>query len=361
MEKMSVDQLLNNRVSWLADSGPEDDIAISSRIRFARNLKSLPFPINSNSEYREKVKSMVELSVEKVSNFDASFRFVIDAISSLDRQILLERRLISREFTNAKSGAELVVTPDEEVGIMINEEDHIRLQAMKSGFQLQEVLREIDHVDNLLSQELPFAFNNELGYLTSCPTNVGTGMRASVMLHLPGLVLEGQISAVTQGVSKLGMAVRGIFGEGSDNLGNLYQVSNQSTLGESELQIVERLETVIRQIINHEKNARQRLLEQRENFLLDHVGRAYGVLKYAYIISSEETLNSLSALRLGVDMGMFSSVDLHTVNELFIIIQPAHLQKFAGRNLDSGERDVIRGNLVRDHLKGGKNSKNKGG
>lgn len=352
MSKPLIDNLLQNHVSWLADSGPEDDIAISSRIRYARNLENLPFPIHSDADVRKHVMDSIRVAVEKSNCFKTFYSFQIKEIEKLDRQILLERRLISREFMASHEGSALFVNGNEELGIMVNEEDHIRMQAMKSGFQLREVLNDIDKIDDKLSKELAFAFNNELGYLTSCPTNVGTGMRASVMLHLPGLVLEGQINAVIQGVNKLGLAVRGILGEGSDNLGNFYQVSNQSTLGETESQIVERLENVIRQIISHEKNARQKLLEKRQNFLLDHVGRAYGILRHAYILSSEETLNSLSALRLGVDMGMFSSVDIHTVNELFVIIQPAHLQKYAGKTLSSKERDVIRANIVRERLKG---------
>jgi protein arginine kinase len=360
MKEQSVNHLLTNRVSWLADSGPEDDIAISSRIRYARNLQDHPFPIQISSEDRLRVMEKVRFAVRESGCFPEPAEFVMSELTPLDRQILLERRLVSREFVSDLPGSVLIVTTNEESGVMVNEEDHLRLQAMRPGFQLREVLQEIDAVDDQLAKYLPYAFDSNLGYLTSCPTNVGTSMRASVMLHLPGLVLENQIHAVIQGVGKLGMAVRGIFGEGSENLGNLYQVSNQSTLGESEKEIIDRLEGVIRQIIGHEKSARKRLFEKRQNFLLDNIGRAYGILKYSYIISSDETLNSLSSLRLGVDMGMFSSVDIHTVNELFIIIQPAHLQKFAGRVLDQTERDVIRANLVRDHMKGGRSSGGKG-
>lgn len=351
MDNNKIDLLLKNRVSWLADSGPEDDIAISSRIRLARNVEGLKFPINCDKNELRHIMNAIFEATKKAPEFRGALEMDLEKLTDWDRQILLERRLISRELMNDSIGAGLAVTQSESLALMINEEDHLRLQYMLPGFQLTQVWNELDSVDNTLSSELPFTYSQELGFLTSCPTNVGTGMRASVMLHLPGLVLEEQINAVIQGVSKLGMAVRGIFGEGSENLGNLYQVSNQSTLGEKEEQIVDRLSSVIKQIINHEKNARQRLLENRQNFLLDHVGRAYGILRHAYTISSQETLNSLSALRMGVDLGMFSSVDIHTVNELFIIVQPAHLQKYAGKNIDSNERDVLRASIVRERLK----------
>ena len=347
----NVEMLLSNKVSWLSDSGPEDDIAISSRIRLARNLEGIPFTISAGPERLASTMSAIQVAIRKAGCFNQPLDFNLIKLKELDRKVLLERRLISREFVAERYGAGIVVNRDEDIGIMINEEDHIRIQALRPGFQLKEVWEAVNAFDDNLGKELPYAFDSDLGYLTSCPTNVGTGMRASVMLHLPGLVLSGQIYAVTQGVSKLGLAVRGFFGEGTENLGNLYQISNQSTLGESEEQIVDRLSTVIRQIIGHEKNARQALLEKKQEFLLNHVGRAYGILRHAYIISSEETLNSLSALRMGVDMGMFSSVDIHTVNELFVIIQPAHLQKYAKKELVSEERDVFRATLVREKLR----------
>lgn len=351
MAENNLDNILKNRVSWLADSGPEDDIAISTRIRLARNLKGSPFPGNSNKDELLQTMAAIEMAVKNSKCIKSLMLFQMEKMNDLDRQVLLERRLISKEFSEKKPGTELAVSKDESIAVMINEEDHLRIQTMDPGYQLKEVLKKIESVDDKLNRELPFAFDKELGFLTSCPTNVGTGIRASVMLHLPGLVLSGQINSVVQAVSKLGMAVRGIFGEGSDNLGNLFQVSNQSTLGESEEQIVDRLDTVIRQVISHEKDSRDNLLEKDQNFLLDHVGRAYGTLRHAYIISSKETLNSLSALRIGVDMGMFSSIDIHTVNELFIIIQPAHLQKYAGKNINSEERDIVRATLVRERLK----------
>lgn len=347
----SVEKLLDNRVSWLADKGPEDDIAISSRIRLARNIAGVPFPVSATDTQLSNTVAAVDLAVKSSMSFDSPFKFKIKEMTETDRQILLERRLVSREFISKRHEAGLFVSSDESSAIMVNEEDHIRLQAMRPGCQLKEVWSEINEIDNQLAEQIEFCFDSDLGFLTSCPTNIGTGMRASVMLHLPGLVLAEQINSVIHGVSKLGLAVRGIFGEGSESMGNLYQVSNQSTLGETEEQIIDRLEAVIKQVISHEKNARQYLLENKQNFLMNHVGRAYGILRHAYIISSEETLNSLSALRLGVDMGMFSTVEIHTVNELFILIQPSHLQKYAGKELTSDERDILRASVVRERLR----------
>ena len=344
-------KLLNNKVSWLADCGPNEDIAISSRIRLARNIQGHPFPTNASHRQLNEVMKSVSAAAMNINPGHEMLYFDMAEIGDLDRQILFERRLVSRDFIADREPRALIVAPDESFGIMINEEDHIRMQTMRSGFQLQQVWEEINRIDDTLSSIIPYAFDQELGYLTSCPTNVGTGIRASVMLHLPGLVLSDQINAVIQGVGKLGLAVRGIFGEGTKNLGNLFQVSNQSTLGETEQQIIQRLGNVSSHLSPHEKNARRGLLDSDQPFLLNHVGRAYGTLRHAYIINSEEALESLSALRLGVDLGMFSSIDLHTVNELFIIIHPAHLQKYAGKEIDSKERDVFRASMVREKLK----------
>ncbi len=347
-----IDALLKRKVGWLADSGPEDDIAISTRIRLARNLVDAPFPIAAVKDALCNVRDTVSAAIHASGALgQALLEFDMEQLSEIDRKALLERRLISREFLPGRAGSSLIVSSDEALGVMVNEEDHLRIQALRPGYQLKEVWAQINEFDDALSRALPYAFDKGLGFLTSCPTNVGTGMRSSVMLHLPGLALSGQINAVIQGVNKLGLAVRGFFGEGTENLGNLYQISNQSTLGESEEQILERLGAVISQIITHEKNARSSLMDKRQSFLLNHVGRAYGILKHAYLINSEEALNSLSALRLGVDMGMFSSVDIRTVNELFVLVQPAHLQRYAEKELDSEGRDAVRATIIRERLR----------
>ncbi|MFA7230215.1 MAG: protein arginine kinase [Victivallaceae bacterium] len=352
MNNSKIDALLKHKVSWLEDGGPDEDIAISSRIRLARNISGVSFPIAASPEQLSMAQTAAEMAIEKSQCLDSSaICFRMDELSEINKQLLLERRLVSREFITKDKNASLCVRDDEACAIMINEEDHLRIQALRPGFQLEAVWQTISELDSQIEKQLTYAYDSQLGYLTSCPTNVGTGMRASVMLHLPGLVLSGQLNAAIQGISKLGMAVRGIFGEGSDNRGNLFQVSNQSTLGESEEQIIERLNSVIKQLISHEKNARLTLLEKKQNFLLDHVGRSYGILRHAYILTSEEALNSLSGIRIGVDMGMFTSVDLGTVNELFLTINPAHLQRFAQKELNSEERDVFRASMIRERLK----------
>ena len=346
-----IDKLVMKRVSWLADSGPDDDIAISTRIRLARNLKDTPFPICASEEDLRKSILGIQLATEKGKCLEDPIFLEMQKLSDIDRAILFERRLVSMDFSAKPKLSALILSRNEDISVMINEEDHLRIQAMHSGLQLGEVWNKINEFEAAIASQLPFAFDQNLGFLTSCPTNVGTGMRASVMLHLPGLALANQIQPVIQGVNKLGLAVRGIFGEGTDNLGNLCQISNQSTLGESEQDIIKRLEMVISQIVNHEKNARSKLLETNRDFLLDNIGRAYGTLKFSYVMSSKEALNSLSMLRLGIDMEVIKTVDIHSVNELFILAQPAHLQKYAGKTLSQDDRDKMRATLIRDKLK----------
>lgn len=355
MSLNKIDELLKHDVSWLVDSGPGSDIAISSRIRLARNIQGMPFPAAAAAKQLEQVQDAAEQALKKSTVIGKKYLdFHMSDYSDVERQILLERRLISSEFLKKDQHTSLFVKQDESCAVMINEEDHLRIQALRPGLQLLKVWEQINKLDSELEKSLPYVYDSQLGYLTSCPTNVGTGMRASVMLHLPGLVLSGKINAAIQGINKLGMAVRGIFGEGTDNRGNLFQVSNQSTLGESETQIIERLSTVITQLVTHEKNCRSNLLKNKKYFLLDHVGRSYGILRHAYTLSSEEALNSLSDIRIGVDMGMFNSVDLHTVNKLFLTINPAHLQKFAQKELNSQDRDIFRAAFVRKQLKNAK-------
>ena len=347
-----ISRLIGCPVSFLADSGPDDDIAISSRIRLARNLANRFFPEACD------VIQLREISTE-IANAAVSsgalgcpecFDFKLDELDELDREVLFERRIASRDLLNRPEGARVLIRPDEAASVMINEEDHLRIQYLRPGFQLEAVWQVIDQLDNLIASRLEYAFDERLGFLTSCPTNVGTGMRASVMLHLPGLTLAGELTSTVQGVAKLGFAVRGIAGEGSDNRGNLFQISNQSTLGESETDIIDRLSRLISTLVLNEKQARRRLLEQDQTTLLDWVGRSYGTLRYAYSISTEEALNALSGVRLGVDLGMFSNLSIHIVNELFREINSAHLQKKAGGPLTPQECDAARAALCRERL-----------
>ncbi len=349
----AIDQLLTCKVSWLAESPEYGDIAISSRIRLARNIIGFPFPIAAAEEQLTAVRQGV-LNVVKESGClgHEALIFILNELDEVERGILLERRLISPDALARSRDSAVVVGLEEGAALMVNEEDHLRLQVLRPGFQLQAAWQEIDALDNCLGRHLDFAYDHELGFLTSCPTNVGTGMRASVMLHLPALVLAGEITPAIQGINKLGLTVRGGSGEGTDNSGNLFQVSNQSTLGESETAIITRLENVIARLIEHEKDARRRLMEQDQYRVLDQVGRAYGRLRHAYILTTQDALNSLSWMRFGVNLGMFSTVDIHTINELLLLINPAHLTRFSGKpHLEAQERDIFRANLVRERLR----------
>ncbi len=347
----AIKEILDRKVAWLADKGPDNDIAISTRIRLARNIEGYVFPINATEESLVEVIDTVNFATTKTTELRESFKIRLKDLNPFERRILMERRLVSKEFIGNKRTSGITINKDETLSIMINEEDHLRIQALDSGLQLETIWEKLNKLDNELSQNIKFAYDNELGFLTSCPTNVGTGMRASVMLHLPALTLTNQVKPLLNGVRRLGYEVRGIFGEGTDSLGNLYQVSNQSTLGEREEDIVFKLNKIILKIIEHEKDARIYLLEKEQNLLLDTVGRSYGILRHAYLLNGIEATNSLSALRLGVDMGMFTAVELHLVNDLFVLIQAAHLQNFYGSSLNQKDRDIVRAELIRKKLK----------
>jgi protein arginine kinase len=297
------------------------------------------------------VLDLIRPAVEGLPEMTAAFSDTMDNLSTLDKQILVERHLISREHAAKSAGSGLVLNRDETLCFMINEEDHLRMQSLRPGLQLKQAWTSIDHADSQLEKRLDYAFGPELGYLTACPTNIGTGIRVSAMLHLPGLVLAEQINPIIQSVNKLGLAVRGLYGEGTEALGNVFQVSNQMTLGEAEGAIVERLEKVLAQIIEHEENARATLLEKKPKMVFNHIGRAYGILANAHSISSKETMNLLSLMRLGIDLGLFPGVDRALVDELFILTQPAHLQKQHSEKLTAEERDLIRADMVRERLK----------
>ena len=348
MSDNRMDALLRNPVGWLVDSAPDEDIAISSRVRLARNLTGERFPINCLPEELIRVAGKISRAIIEDGTHEL-MEFDISEMNELDRMILFERRLVSKELFARPCGVRLWAAPDERLSVMINEEDHLRSQALRPGFQLDQAWKDANMLDEALSGYLDFAFDRTLGYLTSCPTNLGTGMRASVMLHLPGLVLSNRIGAVMYSVAKLQLAVRGVFGEGSDNRGNLFQISNQSTLGKNEQEILDHIGNVITKLIEYEKRAREELLQKDSKLLFDRIGRAYGTLRYCYKLSYDEALNSLSMLRLGVDMKMFSSVNIHLVNDLFIKVNPAHLGKITADK--DADVDVLRADMVRSKLK----------
>jgi protein arginine kinase len=260
---------------------------------------------------------------------------------------LVDRHLISSELADNGRLRGLLVLPDETVSVMVNEEDHLRLQAMASGFQLRSAWEAVNAIDDELGQDLDYAFGDELGYLTACPTNAGTGMRASVLIHLPSLVLTRQIGRVLQGITQVGLAVRGFYGEGSQIMGNFFQVSNQTTLGQSERDTIEGLDRVTRQIIEYEQRAREELVKDARVQVEDKVWRAYGALRFSRVISSQEVINLASAVRFGVSLQIEGLADVKTLNELLIRTQPAHVQLWAGRELEQRERNVLRAEYVR--------------
>src|SRR5688572_10500920 len=351
MNKPGLNEFLVSPAEAARRRGPHDRIVMSSRVRLARNIKDGVFPGWAKKPERIRVLELIRPAVESLPALKSAFSQTMDNLSGLEKKILVERHRISREHEAKNAGSGVVVNRDETFCVMINEEDHLRMQALRPGLQLRQAWQAIDQLDSELEEKLCYAFSNELGYLTACPTNLGTGIRVSAMLHLPGLVLAEQINPIIQSVNKLGLAVRGLYGEGTEALGNVFQVSNQMTLGESESTIVERLEKVLAQIIEHEENARASLLEKKPKMIYNHIGRAYGILANAHSISSKETMNLLSLLRLGVELELFPKTDGALVDELFILTQPAHLQKKHSEKLSAEERDLLRADMLRERLK----------
>ena len=348
---MRLNDLINQTSEWVKGTGPESEVVMSSRIRFARNLENIPFSHWADSEQKKKVLSIIKSVLNKIDYLRNSIFLEMSSLSTVDRQFLVERHLISPELAAGSDSKAVVISDKEIFSCMINEEDHLRIQVIRSGFNLEEALRLIESLDSSLETNLKFAYNARWGYLTACPTNVGTGMRASVMLHLPALVMTRQINKVLQTISKLNLAVRGLYGEGTEASGNFFQISNQVTLGYSEKDIVDNITRVIRQVIDYEKKARSSLVTNKEIELEDKIWRAYGTLSNARTISSKETIELLSLVRLGVNVRILESVDIETINKLFILIQPAHLQKLEGKTLDPRRRDFKRAKLIRDKLK----------
>ena len=347
---MKINDLLNQTSEWLKSTGPNSDIVMSSRIRLARNLDKTPFPNWADKKQKEEVLGLIEGAVNKVDFLKGTSIFRLAELDSIDKQFLIERHLMSYEHAQKADHKAVIIDQAEIISIMINEEDHLRMQVMHSGLDLFEVWSIINRIDDCLAKELPFAFLADWGYLTACPTNTGTGMRGSVMLHLPALVMTRQINRVLAAIAKLSFTTRGLYGEGTQASGNFFQVSNQVSLGHSEDEILEGINGLIRQIIEQENQARDALRSQNMALLEDRISRSFALIKSAHIISSQETLDLLSMVRLGSDLGMIKDIDRRVINELFIITQPAHLQKIENKKLSAQERDVKRAELIRNRL-----------
>lgn len=348
---MKLSDLTSQAGEWLRGSGPMSEVVISSRVRLARNVKGYPFLTCANRAQRRELETRIRETILEAELAPQTLYVDLEQAIDVDRELLVERHLISKHHSGAEGARGVAIGQDENLSIMVNEEDHLRLQVLRSGLQLDEAWEQINHVDDVLEEELEFAYHNRFGYLTACPTNIGTGIRVSVMLHLPALKLTGEIEKVFRAAKDMKLAVRGLYGEGTEATGDFYQISNQTTLGKDESEILDDFKhSVIPRIIDFEHHARRTLRSERAAALDDKVFRALGVLRSARLLASDETLFLLSHLRMGIHLGRVKDVEIKTLNELVLMTQPAHLQKLVGKKLDGDERKAARAEFVRHKL-----------
>lgn len=339
-------------LEWLDASGPDADVVLSTRVRLARNLESHRFGLRADSGEREAILRATRSAAESVPALNGGTVLSMRRLDAPVRRMLLERHLVSRELIGDDSSeppehSALLLAGDDALGVMVNEEDHLRLQSLVSGFRLRDAWRRVDELDEELASHLRYAFHDEYGFLTSCPTNVGTGLRASVLVHLPALVLTQEIGKVLQGISQVGLTFRGLYGEGSEVVGNFFQISNQTTLGKTEEDLIDHLQKIVQQVVHYEHQAREILLRDARTVIEDKVWRAYGLLRFARSISFEEVMNLLSGVRLGIGLKLLPGVRVYTLNQIMIFTQSAHLEKMAGKSLPSGEADTFRATYIR--------------
>ncbi len=344
------EELFATTSPWLLGEGPHAEMVLSTRLRLARNLRDVPFTHRAREEQLQGVLASVSSAAQQSASLRDGLLLRMSECTPIERQVLVERHLVSHELGDGARPRGILIAPDPRLSLMINEEDHLRLQALTPGFQLAEAWALADRADDELDPALEFAFSEEIGYLTSCPTNAGTGLRASVLIHLPALVLLEEIQQVLKSVMQVGLNVRGLYGEHSEVMGNLFQISNQTTLGRSERDSIESLERVTRQIIETEERARERMVRDARVQIEDKVWRAYGTLRYCRSIHAREVINLCSAVRLGVAMNLPGLCPLRTLNELLVLSQPAHLQRAHGGELSPADRNIVRARLVRERL-----------
>lgn len=350
---MTLQQFMNETISpWMREEGPDNDIVLSSRLRLARNFSDVSFPTIASKEQLNKINHFFQENYEHTSFQDyENFQFIsIPDLSTIEKKVLVEKHLISPLLAKRSQAAAALISKQEQVSLMINEEDHIRIQLYFPGLQLTKALQKGFEFDDWLEEKINYAYDETRGYLTSCPTNVGTGMRASVMMHLPALALTKHLNRMIPAINQLGLVVRGIYGEGSEALGNLFQISNQITLGKTEEDIIADLESVVQQLIELERTTRKRLMEQMTINLKDRIYRSLGVLEYSRITDSKEAARCLSDVRLGIDLGIIENIPKNILNELVILTQPGLLQYYAKKALTTHERDVLRASLIRKRL-----------
>jgi protein arginine kinase len=347
---MDLNDLAPRTGEWLRGEGTEADIVISSRVRLARNLADFPFCTKAGEIEKREIEALLRKTIGSVIVERPVQFFDVGHLNALDRQFLVERQLISRELAAGEGSRSVAIAQSEDVSLMINEEDHLRIQVLRSGYSVRQCWELIDRIDNAVEEKVPYAFSEEFGYLTACPTNVGTGMRASVMLHLPALTMTKQIDRVFRALQKIQLAVRGLYGEGSQASGDFYQISNNITLGKTEDEVISNIEVVVPTIVNYERQARRGLIKENKQTLHDRVSRAFGTLQSARTISSEETMTHLSSVRLGVNLELIDELGIDLVNDLFIHTQPAHLQKLEGKELEGEDRNIARASYLRKRL-----------
>ena len=354
---MRLDALTETVGEWLRGTGPESDIVMSSRIRLARNVAQFPFVSRTTDQERADVERFLRERIASAPLGGGLEYIDVGRLEEIDRQFLVERQLISRELAEAQGARSVAIDGREQVSLMINEEDHLRIQCMHSGLDLEGVWNQIRVVDDQIGQAVPYAFHPRWGYLTACPTNVGTGIRVSVMLHLPALVITRQIDKVFRSLHKISLAVRGLYGEGSQAMGDFYQISNQTTLGRTEEELVEQVGDVVPVLIDYERRAREFLVRETQQNVHDQVSRAYGILRTAQTITAEETMQLLSRVRMGVLLGLIGDLKIADINVLLVRTQPAHLQKLRGVELDTKDRNIERARYLRQHFETGGGSR----
>ncbi|MDB5354107.1 MAG: putative phosphotransferase [Phycisphaerales bacterium] len=348
---MKLSDLTTHAGEWLRGSGPMSEIVISSRIRLARNVTGYPFLTKCTSHQRKALEHKVRDTILAADLSSEVLYVDLENAPDMDRQLLVERHLISKPHAGAEGARGVAIAENETLSVMVNEEDHLRIQCLRSGLQLEEAWEQINKVDDKLESALDWSFHPRFGYLTACPTNVGTGIRVSVMLHLPALKLTGEIEKLFRAAKDMRLAVRGLYGEGTEATGDFYQISNQTTLGKPEDDIISDFKhAIVPKIIEWEQHARRMLRDDRTVQLDDKVGRALGLLRSARLIASEETLLLLSHLRMGVHLNRIKDIDLRTINELFLLTQPAHLQRIQGRKLEGDVRRAVRADYIRQRL-----------
>lgn len=350
---MSLKQFINDAVSpWMKVDGADSDIVLSSRVRLARNLAGYPFPMAASQSSQQDVSDYLQAQIEGRSYRDmGTFEWLsMKELPEVDQRMLVEKHLISPQLIRKTSQGSVFINKDQSMSMMVNEEDHLRIQCLLPGFQINDTLALASGVDDWIEQEIDYAFDEHYGYLTSCPTNVGTGMRASLMVHLPALVMTQQMNRIIPAISQLGLVVRGIYGEGSEAIGHVFQISNQMTLGKSEIDIVKDLRSVVVQLIQQERTARQTMLSSAKMRMTDRVYRAYGILRYSRMIQTKEAAACLSDVRLGIDLGLIEDVSGDVMNELMILTQAGFLQKYAQKPLTYESCDILRASLIRERL-----------